>query len=322
LENESLKLLTPVGEKRLSAWLEEFYGKPVNLSSRKVLQHRDLSYVERLFIEDGLPETLIYKLVLPPFDIEWELHQRILVPSITNSAQLYLTAHSGEMTAMFMEDLGSHSLKSDATPEHAVSVGRELAKIHRAYSYRTDELMQVNILPTRFPIDYEEFAATLAEKLKQWHLIKVAQSGMLAVLANTLAAHLAGESTSLVHGDMCADNLILRHNRLFVIDWSFFTHLGVPTMDLATVTMDNNKNGPFAKLKETVIDAYSFESGRDVADVQAVLPFAETLSRLFFLGWLAERRGRGIMGTTVGPVEELIPKVLEELANRLKKLPD
>jgi hypothetical protein len=58
-ENDSLELLTPAPEEKLQSWLAEFYGKPVRITDRAILRHRDLSYVERLHIEDGLPESII-----------------------------------------------------------------------------------------------------------------------------------------------------------------------------------------------------------------------------------------------------------------------
>ncbi len=72
--------------------------------------------------------------------------------------------------------------------------------------------------------------------------------------------------------------------------------------------MTHHKNGKFANYKEQVIDSYCYESGRDAEQVRTLLPYAETLSRLLFLQWLVERRRRGILGTTVGPVDALIPK--------------
>src|SRR4029077_2203273 len=110
VENESLILLDPPPQERLIGWLHEFYGKPVQIVKRELLRHRDLSLVERLWLDNALPESLIYKVVLPPWDIEQELHQRVLIPSISNSAQLFMSAHFGQLTAMFLEDLGTESL--------------------------------------------------------------------------------------------------------------------------------------------------------------------------------------------------------------------
>src|SRR5271170_6559687 len=97
-ENESLNLLVIAPDEKLAGWLTEFYGKTVHIASRQVLRHRDLSYVERIKIADALPESIIYKLVLPPWDVEQDLHERILIPSITNSAQLFLSANYGSLT--------------------------------------------------------------------------------------------------------------------------------------------------------------------------------------------------------------------------------
>src|SRR5262249_15878412 len=151
MENETLTLLTPAPEERLTAWLAEFYGKPVTIANRELLRHRDLSMVERLHITDGLPASLIYKQVLPPWQIEQDLHEHVLIPSISNSAQLYMSANCGQITAMFLEDLGTTSLLNACNADMAGRFGKELAKMHRSYSYRSDELVSVNVLPTLFP---------------------------------------------------------------------------------------------------------------------------------------------------------------------------
>jgi len=179
----------------------------------------------------------------------------------------------------------------------------------------------MNILGTLLPIDYVEFTAKLTRKLSGWKLASRSQAKSLKTLAATLAPRLAGEPFSLVHGDLYAENIIKRGQRLFIIDWSWFTMLGVPLMDLATVTMNHHKNGALVRYCEDIIDAYCFEAGRDAQDVRRVLPHAETLSRLLFLNWLVERRSRGIMGTTVGPVDNLIASIVDELIARLAAIP-
>lgn len=320
-EDSSLELLTPVSEERLRSWLQEFYGKEVSIKKRELLRHRDLSYVERIELEDALPKSLIYKLVLPPWDIEQDLHERILIPSISNSPQLFMSAHQGQVTAMFMEDLGTGALdRSGGSAEIARRIGEDLAKMHRSYSYRTDELAQLGILRTFSPIDYESFVSAFGDKLSQWKLVSAEEKKQLDKLAKLLAPPLAGETISLVHGDLYAENVILRGNRLFLIDWSWFTALGVPLMDIATLTTAHHKNGGFEKYRAELLESYCFESGRKEKDVAATLPYAETLSRVLFLEWLVERKSRGIEGTTVGPVDGLIKTVVNELIERLHQL--
>ena len=302
-DHGSNRLLLPVPEEQLLAWLAEFYGRVVHIGNREVLRHRDLSYVERLLIVDSLPDSLIYKLVLPPWDIEQDLHQRVLIPSISNSAQLYMSAHRGPLTALFLEDLGTKSLVTTSNAEIAAAVGKELAKMHRAYSYRTDELIQTNVLRARLPLDYGEFTNALVAQLTEWNLISKDEAQNVQKLARILAVRLAGEPISLVHGDLFAENIILRGERLFIVDWSWFTILGVPLMDLATLTMEHPKNAGFYQWKNEVIEAYCFESARDTNDVRALLPYAEMLSRLFFLDWLQERKRLVVSGN---PVEQSI----------------
>jgi len=319
-ENDSLTLLTPAPEEMLQGWLREFYGKSVQISDREVLRHRDLSYVERLYVADGLPESIIYKLVLPPWDIEQDLHERILIPSVSNSPQLFLSAHYGQMTAMFMEDLGTVFFETACDHELASKLGEDLAKMHRAYCYRTEELSQSNLLRTLMPADYEQLGVTMISLMESWKLLSVQHRRDLEKLTATLAQNLAGEAASLVHGDLYAENVIVRSDKLFIIDWSYFTMLGVPIMDLATLTMKHHKNGRLVEFRDVLIDAYCFESGRDSDKVRSLLPYAELLSRLLFLHWLVERRRLGILGTTIGHVDGVIPKVMTELAERLAVL--
>jgi hypothetical protein len=320
-ENSSLTLLTPVPEKQLLAWLAEFYGRPVHIAKREVLRHRDLSFVERLHILDSLPDSLIYKLVLPPWDIEQDLNERVLIPSISNSAQLYLSAHYKKLTALFLEDVGSNSLViTGGTAELANRIGEDLARMHRSYSYRIEELKQVGVLRTLTPADYSTFTAGLIAHLENWQLISSTDKENLLRLASLMAEKLNGEPISIVHGDFFAENIILRGERWYLIDWSWFTMIGVPLVDLATVTMEHPKNANFIQWKNQVIEGYCFESARNVKEVMELLPYAQALSRLFFLHWLIERRSRGILGTTIGPVDGVIINMVQELCSRLATL--
>lgn len=102
-----------------------------------------------------------------------------------------------------------------------------------------------------------------------------------------------------------------------MIDWSWFTFIGVPLLDLATITMPHKKNGDFIRFKKELVEAYCFESAREVDNTMKLLPYAQTLSRLLFLHWLVERKLMGIEGTTVGPVNDLIPQVVQEICQVL-----
>lgn len=315
-ENETLNLLEPPPDARLFGWLEEFYGKKVKIKRRDILRHRDLSYVERITFEEALPESLIYKLVLPPWDIEQDLHERILIPSIAASAQLYMSAHVGPVTAMFLEDMGTTYLKEDGNKEHARQLGEEIARMHRAYSYRIDEIIGMGVLRSLTPIDFEAFTKSIAEALSGWGVLKPGQAETLLKVTAVIAQKLAGEPITLVHGDLYAENVVCRKDRLYIIDWSWFTMISVPMIDLASLVSDHQKNGNMRPWKDELVEAYCFESGRKTEDLLANLPYASALERILFLNWLVERKNRGITGTTVGPVENLMLSVVEDICSR------
>jgi hypothetical protein len=320
VENESLKLLDPPSQERLMGWLHEFYGKEVEVAERNLLRHRDLSLVERLHMRDALPETLIYKVVLPPWDVEQDLHERVLIPSISNSARLFLSGTCGQMIALFMEDLGTQSLIGGTDHRTANLIGTELAKMHRAYSYRIEELEPLGILRTLRPGQYGKLAQSLRASIDEWQLASSADGQQLETLGRHLDDQLSSERLSLVHGDLYAENIILRGGKFYIIDWSWFTTIGMPLLDLATLTSDHFKNGEDKSWQPVVLEAYCDEAGRDYQEVKKLLPASYTLSRLLFLDWLVERRRRGIMGTTVGPVDGVIANLVKEIAERAEKL--
>ncbi|MBZ0189341.1 MAG: phosphotransferase [Candidatus Obscuribacterales bacterium] len=309
-ENPSLKLLDPPPVEKLTSWLEKFYDKDIEIARRAVLRHRDFSYVERLYFDDALPDSLIYKLVLPPWDIEQDLHQRILIPSISSSAQLFMTAHHGKLTAMFLEDLGESYLKDNASQDNARRLGEELAKMHRAYSYRVEELTQINVVPRLNPTDFASFANGIGERLTGWGVISQVESESLTKVAGKAAQLLASEPVSLVHGDLYAENIVRRGEKLFFIDWSWFTIISSPLLDLASLASDHEKNGALREHRNLLIEAYGYESGRALADIENCLPYAHALERILFLNWLVERKKRGVTGTTVGHVDDLIKKIV------------
>lgn len=322
MENETLSLLTPPPQSYLEGWLQEIYGKQVLIKERQLLRHRDLSYVERLRIDDAVPQTLIYKVVLPPWDVEQDLHEHILIPSVSNSARLYLAGTYQGTTALFMEDLGEKALLDslDTQSELASRLGTELAKLHRAFTYRIAEVKDTGVLRCLLPEDLSSFAASLKEELHNWNLLDREQEKMLDQIGQLLAEKFKDEPISLVHGDLYAENILFDGEHLFIIDWSWFTKISIPLLDLATLSMEHFKNGALAAKRDELIEAYCLEYSRDLSEVIEKLPLGELLSRLLFLEWLIERRRRGIMGTTVGPVEILIGTVLAELRMRFQAI--
>jgi len=313
--NDSPNLLSPLPESRLNSWLEEFYGKSVEIDGREVLQHRDFSYVERLSFKDALPESLIYKLVLPPWDIEQDLHECILIPSIASSAQLFMSAHYGRTTAMFLEDLGSKYLRDSVSEKAARQLGEEIAKMHRAYSYRIDELIGMNVLRSVTPIDFDKNTAEVGQALAGWGCLKDGQLNLLKEISTCIAQQLAGEPITLVHGDLYAENIVCGARRHFIVDWSWFTLISVPLVDVVTLTADLEKNGDLREYADELLDSYCFEYGRKCEDVRQLLPAARVLERLFFLMWLVERRRvlverNGGLDGGDGEIESVVSEIL------------
>lgn len=321
MENETLNLLIPPPQEWLDNWLSEMYGKRVEIEKRQLLRHRDLSFVERLWLKDAMPKSLIYKVVLPPWDVEQDLHEHILIPSVSNSARLYLSGTYQGTTALFMEDLGEQTFTDSLLkyPGLPVRLGTELAKLHRAFTYRIAEVKETGVLRILMPDGFAELASEIADELSNWNLIEKSDKDTMLELGETIAREFADEPVSLVHGDLYAENVLFDGEHLFIIDWSWFTRISTPILDLATLSMDHFKNGALVKHRAEIIEAYCLEYSRNQKEIYKRLPLAELASRLLFLEWLVERRRRGIMGTTVGPVEILIQSLLKELCMRFQE---
>jgi len=153
-----------------------------------------------------------------------------------------------------------------------------------------------------------------------WGDIEAERAKLLVQTARTIAHRLAGEPITLIHGDLYSENIIMRGERLFIIDWSWFTMISVPTIDLATLTSNHAKNGTLREFTEDLLEAYCFESGRKTDDVRDVLPYASVFERMLFLNWLVQRKQRGILGTTVGPVEKVMDKIGAEIEGACRSL--
>lgn len=318
-ENPAIKLMEPVPDKKLFSWLHEFYGKEVSIKSRDILRHRDFSYVERIQLENALPESLIYKLVLPPWDIEQDLHQRVLVPSISSSAQLFMTAHHGSTTALFMEDLGNEYMTEQANEELAQRFGEDLAKMQRSYSYRIEELLEACILRDLSPDKIIGFTDQLASEFLKTKSITNSQANVITRAAQIARERLKDETVTLIHGDLYAENIVTRKNQLFVFDWSWFTCISSALVDVASMVSEHPKNGKFAEVRTKFIEAYCYESGRKVPEIMDLIPAASAVERLQFLKWLQERKARGVLGTTVGHVDDLITTVISQIEEHLEQ---
>src|SRR5262249_46231195 len=131
---------------------------------------------------------------------------------------------------------------------------------HRAYQYRTDEIIQMNVLRELTPIDFEEFTLQLIERLTEWKDIDEERAQVISQTGRSLAHRMAGEPITLIHGDLYAENIIMRGNKLFLIDWSWFTMVSVPTVDLASIISKHAKNGILREFSDEVLEAYCFES--------------------------------------------------------------
>ncbi|HMO23289.1 MAG TPA: phosphotransferase, partial [Candidatus Melainabacteria bacterium] len=244
--------------------------------------------------------------------------ERVLVPSISNSARLYMTAHHGSVTALFLEDLGNEYLTEHATAEIAQLFGEELAKMHRSYTYRMAEIIDSGIMRNLETPNIEPFTEKLVEGLMRLGNLDAVRKKTLLDAASFCKSKLKDEPPTLVHGDLYAENIVLRKDELYLFDWSWFTSIGPCMIDFASMVSDHPKNGIFRNYSKEFAEAYCFESGRKPDEILELASCGAILERLLFLSWLEERKSLGVLGTTVGHVDNLIEKVIGQIEDKLK----
>ena len=279
----------------------------------ETLRQRDFSTVTRVFLR-GEVETLIYKSVVSPWDVEAEITQHISDCALPNIPRVLGSRKIGRRAQLLMEDVGSKSLRESNSPRSAVLAGIGLAQIHE----KVTELAQV--FPSVIPrLDSREKLEDVFAK-NAWNLANLfpdfkPETWYELFKVGKLVANSLGEAECYLHHcDAYAENIMLRNNTNPVfIDWSYFCFYGPRLYDLATLVSNHTKNAILSRHRELIIKQYANYAGLSTLAVEIILPAAYRLSRLLFLQWLLVRVDMGIMHTTVGPVRPVIEAVVGEL---------
>ncbi len=218
------------------------------IKSRTLLRHWPLSRVERIIFRSEELPPVILKAVVEPLQGELTTYQD-LFSGVSNDEQRWTptlyghTRYNNELW-LFLEDIGSRTLKNEPTPENLqkvvttlaglhVTFGREVAngtlqrRSHLAvfdYSAYISGARQALVL-TRALVNKNIFT-----RVTHRHLAKLEA---IVSMYDRVAIGLVGAPQTLVHGDFNADNIALEENgeKVIILDWAN-AHIGTGLIDL------------------------------------------------------------------------------------------
>lgn len=320
--NGNLNLIQFPGLAEIEKFISHSYGNKVSATHMHILRHRDFSGVARVFIADRSRSlvrapSIIYKRVIAPWHNEAKIASYVSESALPNTPRYIRISQAPLSAQILQDDLGETSLKARNSRKLAYETGQRLAEIH-ARAKQTEFLL---------PGDLEQFDA--GEKIFQafdscaHQLLKFFPDfdkdllNALVTAGRNIAAILEGSEMCLQHGDVYAENIVLKGDALTptFIDWSYFCFLGPQLYDLSTLTSAHEKNRALYKHRNAVISGYCDAAELSIMEAMDILPYAFRFSRLAFLSWLTLRVGMGITQTTVGPVRPLIEKVIREIVS-------
>lgn len=273
-----------------------------------ILRQRDFSVVGRLFLQDGT--TAIYKKVQTPWDCEADIVSAIDEIQNPNIPKIYGVSKGNGCAEILQEDVGERSLRDKNSWLLAERAATVLSNIHARLSRASGTFPRFD--------SSEAISHSFADATKKLEELdtsfdRTALARMRSIGAK-VAEILADSSMCLQHGDVYAENIILRREEEPVfIDWSYFSFFGPRVYDLATLVSAHPKNGALIRHRQNLILSYAKASGTSSLDLERQLPAAYRFSRLLFLKWLLVRFDMGIKQTTVGCVKKLMHKVVAEI---------
>ncbi len=273
-----------------------------SLKSRTLLRHWPLSRVERLaFRSEELP-SVIFKAVAEPLHGELTTYQDLFGNAAGDeqrwTPQLYGHSWQNQELWLFLEDVGTRTLKSESTIENLQRATATLAGLHVAFGREAANgtLQRTSHLPVS---DYTAYIAgskqalVLTRALVNKNIFTRVTNRHLAKLEavvsmyDRVAIGLMGAPQTLVHGDFNADNIALEHDsdRVLLLDWAN-AHVGaglLDLVDLANFAISEFGTETLTYLLQTYRAAYRAASGEPLA--------SEPLEDLYLCSQIEKKMG-------------------------------
>ncbi len=204
-----------------------------SLKNRTLLHHWPLSRVERLEFRSSELPGLVFKAVLPPLEREVAVYEDLFSGNRRWSPTLYGSKEVNGETWMFLEDVGSVTLKKDPSFDNLIKAIVALAGLHVTFGREVTS----GALQKRTRLNYMDFPAYVEAARDTFNLTQLlvnrgkyskvndkqlSQLESVVELYDKVALTLMSAPQTLVHGDFDADNIALERTegRIIMLDWA------------------------------------------------------------------------------------------------------
>lgn len=186
-----------------------------------------LSEVYRVKLNSG--ESRIIKWGGSEMAGEAAIYQNLVYPLQIKAPKIFEFIQLKDSGVMVMEDAGEKNMEQQPQPEYFLEASRELARLRVNATANLERMIPRKIMDT-YSVSRGDFLQLFDDLLKSK---KLAENKVLLKVKKVLPHHLEKlyqmVSSSLVHHDYHAKNLLIQDNGIMPIDWSIAylsPHLG------------------------------------------------------------------------------------------------
>ena len=171
-----------------------------------------------------------------------------------------IIGHAGELGVLALEDLGDVTLQAhlgSASPARHAELYRTAVSFVDTFQKRGRELESPKYLPYGIAFDVEKLTWEWNFFVKHYLVayrgaaLTAAEQSVLAEECAAIVNELAAETRVLCHRDYHSRNLMLRDDRLFIIDFQD-ARLGPDTYDLASLLRDSYVDLPWPVVDDLI----------------------------------------------------------------------
>lgn len=279
------------------------------LKSRTLLRHWPLSRVERLEFRSPELPTIILKAVIEPMQAELSIYQDLFGDSTSHerrwTPRLYGSFWNGTELWMFLEDIGTSTLRSEASPANLQKAVVALAGMHVLYEREAaagalNQRARIPLHDYNYYINAARQTLVLVRALVNKNLFTRVTNRHLQKLDSIVQAYdrvalgLTAAPQTLVHGDFNADNIGFHRdtNQVILLDWAF-AHIGPGLLDLIDLnSFATAEFGPdmLPKLLQLYRSAYRSASGERLATerLEELLVCSQIEKKIGLIRWFAQ----------------------------------
>jgi N-acetylmuramate 1-kinase len=237
-----------------------------------------------------------------------------------------ILGHEDDLGVLAIEDLGDVTLQAhlgSAPPARHAALYREAVAFIDTFQRRGHELAGAQYLPYSVAFDVEKLTWELNFFVKHYLAayrgvtLGTAEREALDAEFAAIVAELAAEPRVLCHRDYHSRNLMLRDDRLFIIDFQD-ARLGPDTYDLVSLLRDSYVDLPWAVVDELIAYFLALQGRSTEADAYRrrfdLMALQRNLKALGTFGYQTTARGNPVY-------IQYMPRTLNYVRENLRRYP-